>query len=72
MKKAAAHHEWSPLKLVMKYIFKNMILFICVLSDFDIIYAIRYDVAYDKAVKMQKSVHVTQDHRKQDERHRFL
>lgn len=49
-----------------------MILFICVLSVFDIIYAIRYDVAYDKAVKMQKSVHVTQDHREQDERHRFL
>ena len=42
MKKAAAHHEWSPL---MKYIFKNMILFICVLSVFDIIYAICYDVA---------------------------
>lgn len=45
MKKAAAHHEWSPLKLVMKNIFKNMNLFICVLSDFDIIYTIRYDVA---------------------------
>lgn len=45
MKKAAAHHEWSPLKLVMKYIFKNMILFICVLSDFDLIYTIRNDVA---------------------------
>lgn len=45
MKKATAHHEWPPLKLVMKYIFKNMILFICVLSDFDIIYTIRYDVA---------------------------
>ena len=45
MKKATAHHEWPPLKLVMKNIFKNMILFICVLSDFDIIYAIRYDVA---------------------------
>ena len=45
MKKAAAHHEWSPLKLVMKNIFKNMNLFICVLSVFDIIYAIRYDVA---------------------------
>ena len=45
MKKATAHHEWSPLKLVMKNIFKNMNLFICVLSNFDIIYTIRYDVA---------------------------
>lgn len=44
MKKATAHHEWSPLKLVMKYIFKNMILFICVLSDLDILYAKCYDV----------------------------
>lgn len=30
MKKAAAHHEWSPLKLVMKNIFKNMNLFLYV------------------------------------------
>lgn len=45
MKKATTRDEQSPLKLVMKYIFKNMILFICVLSDFDIIYTIRNDVA---------------------------
>lgn len=45
MEKAAAHHEWSPLKLVMKKTFFKKILLICVLSDFDIIYAIRYDVA---------------------------
>lgn len=72
MKKAAAHHEWSPLKLVMKYIFENMILFICVLSVFDIIYEIRYDVAYDKAVKMKKSVDIRHDHGANNERHRFL
>lgn len=45
MKKAATRDEQPPLKIVMKNIFKNMNLFICVLSDFDIIYAIRYDVA---------------------------
>lgn len=49
-----------------------MILLICVLSDFDIIYAIRYDVAYDKAVKMQKSVNIRHGHGANNERHRFL
>lgn len=49
-----------------------MILFICVLSVFDIIYTIRYDVAKYEAVKVEKSVDITQDHREQNERHRFL
>ena len=40
MKKATAHHEWSPLKLVMKYIFKKHDSFVCYLI---LIYLIEYD-----------------------------
>lgn len=49
-----------------------MILLICVLSVFDIIYTIRYDVAKYEAVKVEKSVDIRHGHGVNNERHRFL